>query len=108
MNIEVTKQALEGFSPIARFRSWFYLKRARRAAKKYGLDFAHRCAFRHQLDYYGLKNGDGEIVKVPMTSGKTGLYKVTSEMLRTGVDYTGQQNWHFEFQGYAKLKEKNT
>jgi hypothetical protein len=40
-------------------------------------------------------------MKVPMQSGRTGLYKVTSERYNVLFEDTGQKNWYFEFQGYA-------
>lgn len=69
-------------------------------AEKYNMDFEHRCCFRAQLDYKGLLHGNGEIVEVPMQSGKTGLYKVESERYNIAFEDTGQRNWKFEFQGY--------
>ncbi len=77
-----------------------YIKKARKAAKKFNLDFEHRCCFRHQLNYKGLRKGNGEIVEVPMESGKIGLYKIISERYSLIFEDTGQRNWKFEFQGY--------
>jgi len=89
-----------------RLSDWWYLKRARFAAKKYGLDFENRCCFRHQVSKigYGLKNGDGEIVLVPMKSGKTAKYKVTSSRYSVTSNFSGeyQKNWFWEFQGYER------
>jgi len=88
--------------PLERIVSWLRLLQARRAAKKYGLDFEHKCCFQHQVAGIGvgLRSGDGEIVLVPMRSGKTARYKVTSERYSYVFDDTGQRNWRFEFQGY--------
>ena len=72
----------------------------RRLAEKYNMDFEHRCCFRAQLNYKGLTHGNGEIVEVPMQSGKIGLYKVVSERYNIAFEDTGQRNWKFEFQGY--------
>lgn len=72
----------------------------RRLAEKYNMDFEHRCCFRHQINYKGLKHGNGEIVEVPMRSGKIGLYKVNSDRYNIAFDDTGQRNWKFEFQRY--------
>jgi len=66
------------------------------------LDFEHRCCFRGQLDYKDLIDGNGEIVEVPMESGKIGLYKVTSERYNVLFDDTGQRNWFFKFLRYRK------
>jgi hypothetical protein len=74
----------------------------RKAAKKFNLDFEHRCCFRNQLNYKGLRNGNGEIVEVLMQSRKIGLYKVTSERYNYAFEDTGQRNWKFEFQGYKE------
>lgn len=76
------------------------LRKARKAAKKYNLDFVKKCYFSYQLyrNFSGLKNGTGEIVKVPMESGKIGLYKVNSD--RSNYGNTGQYDWYFKFQGY--------
>lgn len=93
-----------GTSVVDRLVSWWRLKEARRAATKYGLDLEYRCCFRHQIVGIGegIKNGSGEIARIPMKSGKTALYKVTSERFNySSADDTGQRNWHFEFQGYA-------
>ena len=93
---------------IKRLVCWWRLKKARRAAKRYGLDFEHRCCFRHQVASIGegIQHGDGEIARVPMKSGKVALYKVTSERFGfTSADDTGQRNWHFEFQGYVDQRE---
>lgn len=83
-----------------KLQGWWRLRQARRAAKKYQLDFEHRCCWRHQLEYVGLEDGSGEIVFVPMKSGKTARYKATSERYNHLFTDTGQKNWKFEFQGY--------
>ncbi len=87
---------------LERIVSWWRHAQARRAAKKYGLDFTHKCCFHHQVAHIGagLKDGRGEIVLVPMTSGKVARYKVTSERYSYVFEDTGQRNWRFEFQGY--------
>lgn len=87
--------------PLERIVSWWRLLQARRAAKKYGLDFEHRCCFRHQVAHIGtgLKDGRGEIVLVPMQSGKVARYEVNAEPFSWSAN-TGQMNWRFEFQGY--------
>ena len=64
------------------------------------LDFEHRCVWRHQLKYGGLRNGNGEIVRVPMESGRVGLYRATSSRYSYSSDDTGQKNWKFEFIEY--------
>jgi len=64
-------------------------------------DFEHCCCFRHQLNYAGLKDGNGELVEVPFVSGKTGIYKVTSEDY-TPFNHTGQKNWYFKFLHFKK------
>lgn len=83
--------------------NWWRLRWARKAAKKYGLDFEHKCCFRHQIDSIGkgVRNGNGEIALIEMTSGKTAKYRVTSERYNMAFEATGQRNWLFEFQGYA-------
>lgn len=70
---------------------------ARRLAKKRGMDFHHNCVFPEQLRSLG-KFDHGDIVRVPMTSGKTGLYKA----IMTKIYETDQRDWRFEFQGYDK------
>lgn len=76
----------------------FELKQARKAAKKYNLDFVKKCYFLHELRHIsGIKTGK---VKIPMESGKTGLYKVRSDCSNYGS--TGQRDWYFTFQGYAE------
>lgn len=91
---------------LERIVSWWRHNQARRAAKKYGLDFTHKCCFRHQVAHIGvgLKDGCGEIVLVPMASGKVARYKVTSERYSYVFEDTGQRNWRFEFQGYEPDK----
>ena len=42
----------------------------------------------------------GEIVLVPMQSGRIARYKVTSERFSYTFDDTGQRNWLWQFQGY--------
>lgn len=64
------------------------------------LNFEHRCCFPEQLNYKGFRNGSGELVEVPMESGKIGIYKVTSERYNTIFDYTGQRNFFFKFIKY--------
>lgn len=88
--------------PLERIVSWWRHAQARRAAKKYGLDFEHTCCFRHQVANIGtgLKDGCGEIVLVPMQSGRIARYKVTSERFSYTFDDTGQRNWLWQFQGY--------
>ena len=88
--------------PLERIVSWWRHAQARRAAKKYGLDFEHKCCFRHQVANIGtgLKDGCGEIVLVPMLSGRIARYKVTSERFSYTFDDTGQRNWLWQFQGY--------
>lgn len=75
---------------------------ARRAAKKYKLDFEHKCCFYEQICHIGegIKYGTGEIARIPMQSGKIALYKVTATRLDNIFQDTGQRNWYFEFQGY--------
>jgi len=79
----------------------YNLWKARRAAKKYKLDFNHNCVFDHQLQNYNLwEHGQLKTnnIEVPMESGKIGLYKATITLTWPG--HTGQKNWKFEFQGY--------
>ena len=82
----------------AKYNLW----KARRAAKKYNLDFNRNCVFDYQMSHYGLiEHGqlrDRKVVEVPMQSGKIGLYKATVTLTWPGN--TGQKNWKFEFQGY--------
>lgn len=86
---------------VIKYQDKIHHLEARAAAKKYDLDFVKTCMFRHELSHIsGVRQGAGEIVKIPMESGKTGLYKVTSEMFNYGG--TGQRDWYFEFQGYAE------
>ena len=87
----------------ARFVAWWRYRQARKLAKKYNLDFVHKCCFRHQIINIGegIEYGYGEIVRVPMKSGKIALYKLTSERVCVVFEDTGQRNWYFEFQGYA-------
>ena len=91
------------FGLLERFVNWWHLRQARKAAEKFKLDFEHRCCFRHQVANIGsgLKSGNGEIVLVPMRSGKIAEYKVTSERYNMAFEDTGQRNWFFAFQGYA-------
>lgn len=86
-----------------RIISWYRQKQVRRAAKKYDLDFEVRCAFIEQVSPMcrGLKYGIGEVVEVPMKSGRVALYKVTGERYCYVFKDTGQKNWKFEFQGYS-------
>lgn len=92
---------------IKNFKDWLKtkkyarkLKKARKAAKKYHLDFNHKCLFNHQLSYSGLNYGNGEIAEVPMESGKTGLYQVISDS--STYNGTGQRDWYFTFMGYKE------
>lgn len=83
---------------IKTFKESHQLRLARKAAKKYNLDFIKKCCFAHQI--HGISNKTpkhNEIVKVPMESGKTGLYKVTIDSCWGN---TGQKDWYYEFQGY--------
>jgi len=79
---------------VERLIIWWKLQQARKAAKKYNLDFELRCVFNHQIPYISAGKG---IVKVPMESGKTGLYKAN---ITEFLGNTGQKNWKFEFVGY--------
>ena len=90
-------------SHLKRIVSWWKHRQVRKAAKKYDLDFEHRCCFPEQVIGIGegLKYGCGEIVRVLMQSGKIALYKVTSRRVNYSADDTGQRHWLFEFQGYA-------
>lgn len=68
------------------------------------LDFTHPCCFKHQVKQYGIHLDTGENVEVQMHSGKTGVYKVTSNP--NGYGNTGQRDWHFEFLCYKQSQEK--
>ena len=72
--------------------------KARRAAKKFNLDFEHGCCFDSQLRNYTRFPEDGRIVDVKMQSGKVALYKMI--LVRYLPGSTGQKHWRFEFQGY--------
>jgi hypothetical protein len=87
---------------MKKIKRWWYHKQMRRAAKKHNLDFEQRCCFREQVVRIGigLEHGTGEIVKIPMESGRLGLYKVTSRRVDHSADDTGQRHWKYEFQGY--------
>jgi hypothetical protein len=68
------------------------------------LDFEHRCCFRGQIKNIGagIKNGNGEIVSVPMQSGKIGLFELKSERVSYVFEDTGQRNWYFKFLRYKE------
>lgn len=81
-----------------------HIKKIKKAlGTKSSLDFEHKCVFRNQLSYRGLSKGNGEIIEVPMESGKWGLYKVTSERYNIMGDDTGQRNFYFKLLKYKKL-----
>lgn len=71
------------------------------------LDFEHSCCFREQIEDIGkgTKNGNGEIVRVAMKSGKTGLFRLFSERVNYTFGDTGQRNWKYLFIGY-ELKDQ--
>ena len=66
------------------------------------LDFEHKCCFHHQVSHIGkgLIEGSGEIVLVPMKSGRVARYRVTSERYNFVFEDTGQKNWFWKFLGY--------
>ncbi len=73
----------------------------RRMAKKYNLDFEHKCCFWDQVlpICSGLTPGlKDDLVKVKMDSGKTALYLVEKDTANYGG--TGQRDWKFTFQKY--------
>jgi hypothetical protein len=80
----------------------------RRMAKKYGLDFEHRCCFWEQVCKIarGIR-GDwsDQDVEVPMRSGQTAIYRLTKHDNNYGG--TGQKDWHFTFLRYLP-KEPET
>jgi len=82
--------------------SWRNFRRSRYTAKRYGLDFERKCVFDHQLRPLGYPRHGG-IVSVSMRSGKVGLYKAS--ITRFWPGNTGQKDWLFEFQGYARSSE---
>jgi hypothetical protein len=69
------------------------LFRARRAAKKYNLDFVKTCVFPEQVKHVQ----QGDTVEIEMESGKTGLYQVSIKFSCYG---TGQRDYHYKFVGY--------
>jgi len=79
---------------LSRIKFFYYVR------LRGGFNFSHRCCFKQQMNYKGLRYGDGEMVEVPMKSGKVGLYRVTSERYNILFDNTGQRNWYFEFINY--------
>ncbi len=77
---------------------WFRKKKD----NKHPLDFEHLCCFHHQIAKIGegIKHGNGELIRVPMKSGKIAVYKLTSERYNVVFEDTGQRNWFFKFIGY--------
>lgn len=67
--------------------------KARRAAKKYKLDFSHLCKFPEQVQH----RVHGETVEIDMQSGKVGLYRVSVKNVGYG---THQRDYHYKFVGY--------
>lgn len=84
---------------VDKIKEAYYLRQARKAAKKYNLDFERKCIFDFELytQSYGYAK-DGETSLIPMESGKTGIYKAKITKIYPGN--TGQKDWKFEFQGY--------
>lgn len=82
---------------LKKFKVWRNLRKARKAAKRYGLDFTVKCVFDYQLRNYGLVKHNS-ICQVKMESGKTGLY--LAKITKHWPGNTGQKDWSFEFQGY--------
>ena len=75
-------------------------KRAEDSFLKHPMDFGFNCIFKSQLDskhYIGLKEGNGEFVKIPLKSKRVGLYKVFSERVNYTFSDTGQKNYYFIF-----------
>lgn len=73
----------------------------RRMAKKYGLDFEHRCCFHHQIAHIGKGTRDDwsdQEVEVEMQSGRKALYLLTKHDNNYGG--TGQRIWRYEFIKY--------
>ena len=89
-------------NPLERLVSWWRLRQARRAAKKYGLDFEVWCVFDYQLKPYGYP-GSGQLCEVAMKSGKTAIYR--AEITEFWPGNTGQKSWRFEFQGYKSAND---
>lgn len=72
----------------------------RRMAKKYGLDFEHRCCFLDQIEHIGTgiqERFGQQKTTVEMQSGRTAEYIVEMGGYYSG---TGQHDWKFTFQRY--------
>lgn len=67
------------------------------------MSLTYSCMFRHQIEHIaeGLKNGEGEEVRVKMESGKTAIYRVYAERDTYGLEDVGLRNWHFRFVRYV-------
>lgn len=76
---------------------WWRLRQARKAAKRYDLDFEIGCVFDYQLKPYGYPR-HGQLCEVAMQSGKKAIYRAEITKFWPGNE---QKNWRFEFQGYA-------
>ena len=73
----------------------------RRMAKKYKLDFEHRCCFHHQIYHISKDIKDNWLdqeITVRMLSGKLARYLLTKHNDMYGG--TGQKIWRFKFLNY--------
>ena len=85
---------------IRKIFNWWRLRKARKLALRYGLDFTHSCVFDEQLNLPIRHLMRGGLVLIPMKSGRKAYYKgiITSHY----PGNTGQKDWLFEFQGYQE------
>lgn len=68
--------------------------------KNGSLDFELTCIWRNQLKFNFYTKDKKEYAEVPMQSGKTALYEMTSERFNYVFEDTGQKNFYFKFIKY--------
>lgn len=67
------------------------------------MSLTYSCMFRHQIEHIaeGVKNGEGEEVRVKMESGKTAIYRVHAIRTNYGLEDVGLRDWYFHFVRYV-------
>jgi hypothetical protein len=81
---------------LDRIQDWFNQRRG-----KY--DFEQRCLFPEQITYKMYREGNKQFAFVPMKSGRTGLYEVTTDRCDYSADDTGQRHWKYKLVKFVGL-----